>query len=57
MKVTLTRDHLNLKKGEKVEVTPERKQYWERIGLVKEKKEDEETEEKKKVKVTPKKKK
>lgn len=34
MKVTLLRDHLNNKKGDKIEVTEERKAYWERIGLI-----------------------
>lgn len=34
MKVTLLRDHLSNKKGDSIEVTPERAAYWQRIGLV-----------------------
>lgn len=50
MKVTLLRDHLEHKKGDKIEVTEERKKYWQNIGLV-----AEEEKEKKEVKHTSKK--
>lgn len=47
MKVKLQRDHLDHKKGETVDVTPERAKYWELVGVAKKagKSDDSESEE------------